>query len=66
MLLAMKAEPGIFEQDDEAAIAASDARALAHIAAGRVWPHAIVAEWLKTWGTPDRKPFHEWLASRGG
>ncbi len=37
-------------------------RALADIEAGRVVPHEQVAEWLKTWGTPDEKPMPpEWL-----
>ena len=44
--------------DEEAAIA----RGRADAAAGRVYDHEIVGRWLKTWGTPDRKPFHEWLA----
>lgn len=65
MLVAMKHEPGIFEQDDEEAIAASDTRARADYAAGRYHSHAIVGRWLKTWGTPDFKPFFEWLKSSG-
>ena len=32
------------------------AEAEADIAAGRLVPHSEVAEWLKTWGTPDEKP----------
>ena len=58
----MKAEPGIFEQRDPEAEAASDARAMADYEAGRCVPHERVAEWLKTWGTPERKPIpREWL-----
>ena len=58
----MKHEPGLFEQPDPEAEAASIARARADIAAGRVVPHAKVAEWLKTIGTPDYKPMpREWL-----
>jgi predicted transcriptional regulator len=35
---------------------------VADIEAGRVVPHEQVAEWLKTWGTPDEKPMpSEWL-----
>lgn len=40
--------------------AAEDERRLAEaeadIAAGRVVPHAEVAAWLETWGTPEEKP----------
>lgn len=56
----MKHEPGIFEKRDEAAEAASIARARADIAAGRYVDHATMSEWLRTWGKPDRKPFREW------
>ena len=41
-------------------------RAMADLAAGRVYPHALVSRWLKTWGQPDRKPFKEWLADQDG
>ena len=48
----------LFEEDD----AASDARAEADIAAGRVVPHEEVAKWLKTWGTPEAgPPPREWF-----
>lgn len=57
----MKHEPGIFEQQDAEALAASDARAEADFAAGRYVDHATVSEWLRTWGRSDRKPFREWL-----
>jgi len=44
-------------------IAHLDARADADIAAGRYVPHELVAEWLKTWATPDEKPMpSEWLS----
>lgn len=57
----MEHEPGIFEQRDLEAEEASLARARADIAAGRVYPHEEVAAWLRTWGTPDFKPFpHRW------
>jgi predicted transcriptional regulator len=49
-------EPGLFDQVDEAAEAAADARAEADVAAGRVIPHSEVAAWLATWGTPNEKP----------
>ena len=35
---------------------ASDRRALADIAAGRVVPHEEVVKWLRTWGTPEEGP----------
>lgn len=62
----MKHEPGIFEEYDEEAIAAADARARADMAAGRCYPHELVGEWLRTWGTPECRPFKEWLAARNG
>ena len=52
----------VFEPFDEEA---SDARADADIAAGRIYPHSLVSEWLRTWGKPGRKPFHDWLNDRG-
>ncbi|WP_447724009.1 antitoxin [Sphingomonas koreensis] len=55
----------IFEEPDLAAIAASDARARANMEAGRYYDHATVSRWLKTWGTPEQKPFHEWLKLSG-
>ncbi|WP_236552974.1 hypothetical protein [Sphingomonas sp. 8AM] len=51
---------------DESALAADLARAEADVAAGRVHSHAIVGEWLKTWGKPGRLPVKEWLARRDG
>lgn len=62
----MKHEPAIFEEPDPEAEAASIARAREDIAAGRYYDHAIVSEWLRTWTSPDYKPFHEWLAARDG
>ena len=44
---------------------ASDARADADIAAGRVYPHELVVEWFATFGNPDHKSFHDWLNGRG-
>ncbi|MDO6416327.1 hypothetical protein Q4F19_18220 [Sphingomonas sp. BIUV-7] len=41
--------------------AESEARAEADIAAGRVYSNEEVVAWLKTWGSPDAKPFpHRW------
>lgn len=58
----MEHEPGIFEQRDEAAELAADERARADFRAGRFLSHEKMTEWLKTWGTPDRKPLpREWL-----
>ncbi|WP_375244647.1 antitoxin [Sphingomonas parapaucimobilis] len=58
----MEHEPGIFEQRDEGAELAADERARADFRAGRFVSHEKMAEWLKTWGTPDRKPLPpEWL-----
>ena len=57
-LAALPPCPGIPHTPDE--IAASDNRARADIAAGRVYPHEEVAAWLRTWGSPDYRPFHEW------
>ncbi len=61
---ALPPAPGIkhIDEDDPD----GDALIEADIAAGRVYPHAIVAEWLTTWGKPGRKPFKEWLADRHG
>ncbi len=52
----MKPEPAFFEEIDAKAEAAADAEGLADIAAGRVIPHAEVAAWLDTWGTPCEGP----------
>ncbi len=52
----MNIERPIFEEEDEEAIRASDARARAQIAAGKGVPHEEVVKWLKTWGTPDEGP----------
>ncbi|CAN5292639.1 antitoxin protein relB-2 [soil metagenome] len=52
----MTPEPSIFDQVDDESEATADAEGLADLAAGRVVPHAEVAAWLETWGTPDEKP----------
>ena len=62
-LSALPPAPGIRHVDD--GDDEDDARAEADIAAGRFYPHSVVARWLKTWGTPDRKSFDEWLKSSG-
>lgn len=55
--------PGIGFADDEDDDP-TDAEIEADIAAGRVYDHAVVAEWLKTWGTSDRRSFKDWLAAQ--
>jgi len=58
----MKPERSIFDEVDDTAEAAADAEGLADIEAGRVVPHADVAAWLNTWGTPQEKPLPKsWL-----
>jgi predicted transcriptional regulator len=55
----VKPEPSIFDQmgqPDPDADARRLAAAEADIAAGRTVANAKVIEWLKTWGTPNRKP----------
>jgi predicted transcriptional regulator len=48
----------IFEPD-ESEDANLDAQALAAYRDGRVVPHAKVARWLDSWGTPDELPCPE-------
>jgi predicted transcriptional regulator len=43
-------------EPDEAAERAADAAAEAEIDAGRFVPHAEVAKWLRSWGTPNKLP----------
>ena len=52
----MKHEPAIFDDVDEAAEAAADARAEEDIKAGRVVTHEAVKRWLKSWGGPNPLP----------
>lgn len=52
----MKPDPSLFDAADDEADARADAEAMADIAAGRIVPHAEVAAWLDTWGTPDETP----------
>ena len=49
-------EPSVFDEIDEEAEAAADARAEADIAAGRVVSHEAVSRWLLSWGTPTPLP----------
>ena len=54
----MKIEPAIFDDLDDEAEAAADARAEADVAAGRVVSHEAVSRWLKSWadGSPGPAP----------
>jgi len=56
--------PGIRSIDEDDA--EGEAASLAEFEAGGGVPHAIVAEWLKTWGCEDSQSFREWYASRNG
>ncbi len=51
-----KPEPSLFDEIDDDAEAAADARAEADIAAGRVISHEAMKRWLLSWGAPDEKP----------
>ncbi len=52
----MKIEPAIFDEIDDTAEAAADARAEADVAAGRVISHEVVSRWLASWAEGDPKP----------
>lgn len=52
----MKIEPAIFDEIDDAAEAAADARAEADLATGRVISHEAVSRWLSSWAESDPKP----------
>ena len=41
-------------------------RAREMLAAGIGVEHTVVSAWLRTWGTADRRSFHEWLADWNG
>jgi predicted transcriptional regulator len=49
-------EPSLFDDIDEAAEVAADARADADLEGGRVITHAAMKAWLLSWGTPDELP----------
>jgi predicted transcriptional regulator len=51
----MKIEPAIFDEIDDDAEAAADARAEADVAAGRVISHEAVSRWLSSWAEGDPK-----------
>lgn len=52
----MKIEPTIFDEIDEAAEAAADARAEADVAAGRVISHEAMSRWLTSLAEGYPKP----------
>ncbi|NQE63828.1 CopG family transcriptional regulator [Caulobacter sp. RHG1] len=52
----MKIEPAIFDEIDEAAEAAADARAEADVAAGRVISHEAMSRWLSSWAEGNPQP----------
>ncbi|AYV44955.1 CopG family transcriptional regulator [Caulobacter flavus] len=52
----MKAEPSIFDDNDDAAEAAADAEGLADLEAGRTISHEKMKAWLLSWGTPEETP----------
>ena len=54
----MKIEPSLFDEIDDEAEAAADARAEADVAAGRVISHEAVSRWLASWasGAPTPPP----------
>ena len=62
----MEHERGIVEQPDPDAGAAADVRAEADLAADRVYPHAIVWQWPKSFGDVDARSFGEWPARPNG
>ena len=49
-------DPSFFDEIDEAAEIAADAKGLAELDAGLGVPHEEVRAWLETWGTPDEAP----------
>ena len=52
----MKLEPSIFDEVDQEAESAADARAEADAASGRVVSHEAVSRWLQSWGTANPLP----------
>ena len=52
----MQPEPSNFEYTDAEADERAMAEGEAAADAGHAVPHAEVAAWLSTWGTPDEKP----------
>ncbi|MES2336923.1 MAG: hypothetical protein V4537_02360 [Pseudomonadota bacterium] len=65
LLASLPPAPGIKHIDDDD-IERDIAGALADVAAGRFYSHAVVSEWLMTWGETGQKSFKDWLADRDG
>jgi len=62
----MRHDRGVFETRNLETEAAQVERSRADASAGRIHSHAVVSGWLATFGDPDFKPFHEWLAEQNG
>lgn len=53
----MSHEKSLFDDRDDGAEAAADARAEADVRAGRLIGHDAVKNWLRSWGSsPSRRP----------
>ncbi len=52
----MKHEPDIFDSIDPEAEAASHARGIADLDAGRTVSHEAMVKWLRSWGSGKRLP----------
>lgn len=52
----MSREKSLFDDHDESAEAAADARAEADVRAGRTIGHDAVKRWLRSWGTAEPLP----------
>jgi predicted transcriptional regulator len=50
-----ESEPALFDEIDDTAEAAADARAAADVAAGHTISHEAMKAWILSWGTTDEK-----------
>lgn len=50
----MNHEKSLFDDRDEKAEAAADARAERDVQANRLIGHAAMREWFRSWGSPNR------------
>ncbi len=66
MSIAMKHEAISVEHRDREPLATLVAKARVDYAADLGVDHAVVSEWLKTWGQADCRPFEDWLAAWDG
>ena len=62
----MKHEADIVPRPRRIPDASDFARAKAACAAGAPVEHAVVGQWLLTWGKPGRKTFEDWLNDQNG